>query len=68
MLTKARSLRNKIKELQLILPANMVDLASVTKTWLNETTIHSANIPEFTCFSKNRQNGCGGGVAIICHR
>ena len=61
MLTNAQSLRNKIEELELLLTANMVDLAAVTG--LMKLPFHSAIIPGFTCFSKNRQNGRGVGVA-----
>ena len=64
LLTNARSLNNKLEDLQLVLSVNSVDIAAVTETWLNDITLQSANIPGFHCSAKCRDGRRGGGVAV----
>ena len=64
-MTNARSLNNKIEELEVMISSNKVDIAVITETWFTEATAQIANISNFTTFSKSRTTKRGGGVAVF---
>ena len=65
LLTNARSLSNKIDDLELVIDSNKVEVAVVTETWFNDASIYISNIPKYTTLSKSRTKKRGGGVAIF---
>ena len=63
-LANARSLRNKIDEVELTLNHSKVDVAAITETWLTNDTQDVADISGYKLYNKNRTGQRGGGVAI----
>lgn len=60
----ARSLLNKIAELQLIANKSKAAIISVTETWLDDSITNTeVNILGYTILRKDR-NRCGGGVCM----
>ena len=62
----ARSIVNKIKELELLVLSENDDIVAITETWLNATILDSElNIDGYTLLRKDRiDNKRGGGVAL----
>ena len=62
----ARSLCNKLVELQYVLSSNEIDVACITETWLSNYISNSVIVPvtDFNIYRKDR-DGRGGGVCII---
>ncbi len=64
-LINARSLVQRIDELQIMLDTSNIDIAAITETWFPahiDTSVFS--IPNFDLISKPRINKRGGGVAL----
>ena len=62
--TNARSLGNKINELESIMASENIDLVAVTETWFNESHDWDITIPGFSLYRKDREGRKGGGVAL----
>ena len=62
----ARSICNKIDELDSVLNVNCVDIAAITETWLDDS-IASPNIcpTGYTSVRNDRNNRRGGGVMLL---
>ena len=65
MLLNARSLVQRMDELELMLNLNNIQIAAISETWFPDTIDSSYfAIPGYTIFSKPRTNRRGGGVAL----
>ena len=62
----ARSIVNKIQELELLVKNENIDIVGITETWLNVNILDSEmNIEGYTLLRKDRgENRRGGGVAL----
>ncbi|XP_051789513.1 uncharacterized protein LOC127529574 [Erpetoichthys calabaricus] len=60
----ARSIKNKVSELELYVAEHNYDIIAITETWLNNKDGDECNIEGYTFFRKDRQNRKGGGVAV----
>ena len=62
----ARSIVNKLDELQLYINKEKVDIIGITETWLNEEISDvELNINDYTIFRHDRLNKTGGGVILL---
>ena len=61
----ARSIRNKVNELMVQISTSGYDLVAITETWLQGDQDWEMNIQGYQAFKKNRQEGKGGGVALL---
>jgi hypothetical protein len=69
MLVNARSLPNKINELEILVEMQEIDIVCVTETWLKDKMPDEA----IDCLGMNlcrhdRTNGAGGGVAVFINK
>ena len=61
-----RSLAPKVDEFDSVIRHNGCDIVSVTETWLKSNIPDSAvSLHDYVLFRKDRQNRCGGGVALF---
>eukprot|EP00057_Strongylocentrotus_purpuratus_P010304 XP_011664778.1 PREDICTED: RNA-directed DNA polymerase from mobile element jockey-like [Strongylocentrotus purpuratus] len=64
-LCNARSLNNKLDEMEIILRERKTDIAAVTETWFrSDMPTHLAEITNYNLFTKSRLHRQGGGVAL----
>uniref|UniRef100_UPI00398F88A5 uncharacterized protein n=1 Tax=Pristiophorus japonicus TaxID=55135 RepID=UPI00398F88A5 len=61
----ARSIRNKVNELTAQIITNGYDLVAITETWLQGGQDWELNIQGYLTIQKDRQEGKGGGVALL---
>ena len=62
----ARSIVNKLDELQLYIDKETADIIGITETWLNEEISDvELNINDYTIFRHDRLNKTGGGVILL---
>ena len=63
----ARSLRNKMEEVESFLQSTSYDIINVTETWLTQQDTVNAGFDGYQIFRRDRPSGRGGGVlaAII---
>ena len=62
----ARSIVNKLDDLQLYIDKKKADIISITETWLKEEISDvELNIIDFTIFRHDRLNKTGGGVILL---
>ena len=52
--TNARSLGNKINELEVIMASENIDVVAVTETWFNGSNDWDITIPGFSLYRKDR--------------
>ncbi|XP_056395052.1 uncharacterized protein LOC130290887 [Hyla sarda] len=64
MFTNARSLANKMGELEALILEEHIDIVGVTETWLDSSHDWAVNLQGFTLFRKDRMNRKGGGVCL----
>ena len=63
--TNARSINNKINEIEVELKCNNIQVALITETWLNENIPSQAiEISGYTSIRKDRQGRRGGGILL----
>uniref|UniRef100_K7EWV1 Endonuclease/exonuclease/phosphatase domain-containing protein n=1 Tax=Pelodiscus sinensis TaxID=13735 RepID=K7EWV1_PELSI len=62
--TNARSLGNKMEELELLVQEVKPDIIGITETWWNTRHDWSTGIEGYVLFRKDRNKGKGGGVAL----
>ena len=61
----ARSIRNKVDELVEQIDTNGHDLVAITEMWLQGDRDWELNVQGYQVFRKDRQEGKGGGVALL---
>ena len=62
----ARSIVNKLDELQLYIDKETADIIGITETWLNEEISDvELNINDYTIFRHDRLNKTGGSVILL---
>ena len=62
MVLNARSIRNKVFDLQALLLTDCVDIIALTETWLDDNFLDSElHRNDYNIFRKDRSNRCGGG-------
>ena len=64
LLCNARSLCNKIDDLELAIKRHNVQVAAITETWFTDNNSWLMNIDDFQLHYKSRPNQRGGGVAF----
>ncbi|MEE6510625.1 hypothetical protein FKM82_030646 [Ascaphus truei] len=64
MLANARSLTDKMGELELIGAREQYDIIGITETWWDETHDWTVNLEDYSLFRKDRTNRRGGGVCL----
>ncbi|XP_035688786.1 uncharacterized protein LOC118424344 [Branchiostoma floridae] len=65
LLTNARSLTNKLDELNIVLTSNKIDVSVVTETWFSaDLPLEASCIEGYSQIRKDRTERRGGGVAI----
>ena len=64
LLCNARSLCNKLDDLEDVINDHHVQVAAITETWFNDNNSWLMNIQGFTLYNRPRPEGRGGGVAI----
>ncbi|CAJ0962937.1 unnamed protein product [Ranitomeya imitator] len=64
MLANARSLRNKMEELEAEISTGNFDIVGITETWLDESYDWAVNLQGYSLFRKDRKNRRGGGVCL----
>ena len=62
----ARSIVNKLDELQLYIDTEKADIIGIIETWLNEEISDvELNINDYAIFRHDRLNKTGGGVILL---
>ncbi|XP_055521745.1 uncharacterized protein LOC129715880 [Leucoraja erinacea] len=61
----ARSIRNKVDELNVQIAINDYDIVGITETWLQGDQGWELNIQGYSIFRRDRRKGKGGGVALL---
>ncbi|XP_059845547.1 uncharacterized protein LOC132404945 [Hypanus sabinus] len=61
----ARSIRNKVDELEAQLEIGKYNVVGITETWLQADRAWEMNIQGYTSYRKERLTGRGGGVALL---
>ena len=61
----ARSIRNKVDELNVQIVINEYDIVGITETWLQGDQGWELNIQGYSIFRRDRQERKGGGVALL---
>ncbi|CAJ0918343.1 unnamed protein product [Ranitomeya imitator] len=64
MLANARSLTNKMEELEAEISTGNFDIVGITETWLDESYDWAVNLQGYSLFRKDRKNRRGGGVCL----
>ena len=65
LVLNARSIRNKVFDLQALLLTDCVDIIALTETWLDDYFLDSElHLNDYNIFRKDRSNRCGGGVLL----
>ena len=65
----ARSIVNKIDELQLLLEAEHPDVIGISETWLKETILdNELNVNDYNIYRHDRVNKIGGGVLLLVQK
>ncbi|CAJ0940289.1 unnamed protein product, partial [Ranitomeya imitator] len=64
MLANARSLTNKMEELEAEISTGDFDIVGITETWLDESYDWAVNLQGYSLFRKDRKNRRGGGVCL----
>jgi exonuclease III len=58
-----RSILPKIDDIKILLPTSMMDILTISETWLDESIQHEINVPGYNILRKDR-NRHGGGVMM----
>ena len=65
LVLNARSIRNKVFDLQALLLTDCVDIIALTETWLDDNFLDSElHLNDYNIFRKDRSNRRGGGVLL----
>ncbi|CAJ0960820.1 unnamed protein product [Ranitomeya imitator] len=64
MYTNARSLANKMDELELMLLEHNYDMVGISETWLDESHDWAVNLQGYSLFRNDRTDKRGGGVCL----
>ncbi|XP_073519598.1 uncharacterized protein [Phyllobates terribilis] len=64
VLANARSLTNKMDELEAEISTGNYDIVGITETWLDESYDWAVNLQRYSLFRRDRRNRKGGGVCL----
>ena len=65
LVLNARSIRNKVFDLQALLLTDCVDIIALTETWLDDNFLDSEpHLNDYNIFRKDRSNRHGGGLLL----
>ena len=67
LMTNARSISNKLNELESLLHTECCDVAIITETWLSDSSAANYNLNGYAHFSACRNETRGGGVSCFVH-